>query len=31
MTDRGPTDVKKVYELVEEAKKNLKHVYPGNC
>lgn len=31
MTDRGPTDVKKVYELVEEAKKNLKYVYPGNC
>ena len=31
MTDRGPTDVKKVYELVEEAKKKLKYVYPGNC
>ena len=31
MTDRGPTDVKKVYELVEEAKKNLTYVYPGNC
>lgn len=31
MTDRGPTDVKKVYELVETAKQNLKYVYPGNC
>ena len=31
MTDRGPTDVRLVYELVEEAKKNLKYVYPGNC
>ena len=31
MTDRGPTDVWLVYELVEEAKKNLKYVYPGNC
>ena len=31
MTDRGPTDVKTVYELVETAKRNLKYVYPGNC
>ena len=31
MTDRGPTDVKKVYELVETAKRNLQYVYPGNC
>ncbi len=31
MTDRSPTDVRLVYELVEEAKKNLKYVYPGNC
>lgn len=31
MTDRGPTDVRLVYELAEEAKKNLKYVYPGNC
>ena len=31
MTDRGPTDVKTVYELVEAAKQNLKYVYPGNC
>lgn len=31
MMDRGPTDVRLVYELVEEAKKNLKYVYPGNC
>ena len=31
MTDRRPTDVKTVYDLVETAKRNLKYVYPGNC
>ena len=31
MTDRGPTDVRKVYELVRMAKENLRYVYPGNC
>ena len=31
MTDRGPTDVRKVYELVRTAQENLKYVYPGNC
>ena len=31
MTDREPTGVKTVYELVETAKQNLKYVYPGNC
>ncbi len=31
MTDRGPTDVKTVYELVETARKNLAYVHPGNC
>ena len=31
MTDRGPTDVKTVYGLVEAAGQNLKYVYPGNC
>ena len=29
--DRPPTDVKKIYDLVEVAKKFLKFVYPGNC
>ena len=31
MTDRGPTDVKQVYRLVDTAKQYLKHVHPGNC
>lgn len=31
MTDRAPTDVKKVYELVQTAKQHLRYVYPGNC
>ncbi len=31
MTDRGPTDVRKVYELVRTARENLRYVYPGNC
>ena len=31
MTDRGPTDVKTVYALVETARQHLKYVYPGNC
>ena len=31
MTDRGPTDVRTVYDLVRTAEQNLKYVYPGNC
>ena len=31
MTDRRATDVEKVYALAEEARKNLKYVYTGNC
>ena len=31
MTDRGPTEISKVYALVAEARKNLKYVYTGNC
>ena len=31
VTNHAPTDVKKIYELVEVAKKFLKFVYPGNC
>jgi pyruvate formate lyase activating enzyme len=31
MTDRGPTDVKRIRELTEAAGQNLKFVYPGNC
>ena len=31
MTDRPPTDVRTVYDLVETAKQHLKYVYPGNC
>ena len=31
MTDRGPTDVRTVYELVETARQNLVYVHPGNC
>ncbi len=31
MTDREPTDVRTVYDLVRTARQNLKYVYPGNC
>ena len=31
MTDKTPTDVRKVYELVRIAKQHLRYVYPGNC
>ena len=31
MTDRKPTDVRTIYELVRAAKQNLTYVYPGNC
>ena len=31
MTNRKPTDVKKVYSLVKTAGENLRYVYPGNC
>ncbi len=31
VTDRPPTDVKKVYRLAEVARQNLKFVYTGNC
>lgn len=31
MTDRGPTDVRTIYELVKTARKQLKYVHPGNC
>ena len=31
VTDRPPTDVKKVYRLAEVARENLKYVYTGNC
>ena len=31
MTDREATDVKKVYELAETAREQLKYVYTGNC
>lgn len=31
VTDRPPTDVKKIYELVDAAKKYLNFVYAGNC
>ena len=31
MTDREATDVKKVYELAQIARENLKYVYTGNC
>jgi pyruvate formate lyase activating enzyme len=30
-SDKRPTSRKAVYDLVEEAKKYLKYVYPGNC
>ena len=31
MADRGPTDVRKIYDLVQTAKQHLKYVHPGNC
>ena len=31
MTEKRPTDVSQIYELVRTAKRNLRHVYPGNC
>lgn len=31
MTDREPTDIRKVYALVCAAEQNLRYVYPGNC
>ena len=31
LTDREPTEVRKVYRLVETARKNLRWVCPGNC
>ena len=31
MTDRGPTPVKKVYELADVAREKLEYVYTGNC
>ncbi len=31
MTEKPPTDVRKVYGLVRAAEKNLRYVYPGNC
>ena len=31
MTDRGPTDVRVIYELAEEARHSLHYVHPGNC
>ena len=31
MRDRGPTDVKRVYELADTARRYLRHVHVGNC
>lgn len=31
MTDRGPTDVSRIYRLAEIARESLHYVYPGNC
>ncbi len=31
MTEKRPTEVRKVYELVRAAETNLRYVYPGNC
>ena len=31
MKDRAPTEVRKVYDLVQVARRNLRYVYPGNC
>jgi pyruvate formate lyase activating enzyme len=31
MQDRAATPMKKVYRLAEVARRNLRHVYEGNC
>ncbi|MBQ6722572.1 MAG: radical SAM protein, partial [Clostridia bacterium] len=31
MTDRKPTDVRKIHSLVKVAGEALRYVYPGNC
>ena len=31
MTDRAPTEIGKVYQLVRTAKRELEYVYSGNC
>ena len=31
MTEKNPTDIRKVYALVRIAAENLRYVYPGNC
>ena len=31
MCDRSPTDVRRVYELADIARKDLRYVYTGNC
>ena len=31
MTDKAPTEVDKIYSLVQAARKKLLYVYPGNC
>jgi len=31
MRDRGPTPVRRVYELADVARRHLSHVYTGNC
>ena len=31
MTDRSPTDVRRIYTLAAAARRNLIHVHPGNC
>ena len=31
MTDRPPTDIGRIRELVETAKQSLEYVYSGNC
>ena len=31
MTEKKPTEVRKVYALVKTAERNLRYVYPGNC
>lgn len=31
LTDREPTEVALIHQLVEIARGHLNHVYPGNC
>ena len=31
MTDKAPTEIDKIYSLVQAARKKLLYVYPGNC